>query len=368
MLTQADVLPYLIDRGLLGLESLVDGGIMALDVSRRNRNYKVVSSRGPSYLLKQGISPESAATVAREAALYSHLAASPETAALWPYLPRCYGYDAERRILILELVQGAADLRHGRGRRRRLSPRVAGAVGAALAAVHGVQGAGAGGSGVPAERIDPAWVLAVHRLDRSALTCMNAASLQMVRMLQRFQAVCELLDALRTDWATESFIHNDVRWDNLLLVSRPQSRKAEVKIVDWELAGWGDPCWDVGAVFVDYLVLWLSSTPITGEAPLAGFAEHARFPLSAMQPALRAFWRAYVRRRRLGPEAARARLARSVRLCGARLIQSVYEQLQISPLLTGNLVCQLQLSWNLLAGPEEAVRLLGLEPREGGAA
>src|SRR5580700_7147074 len=113
MLTQREVAPYLLKHNLIHPSSIVAGDLTVLDVSRRNRNFKVVSAKGPSYVLKQGASPDRVITVAREAAAYQLLHSNAQTgcAGLVPYLPRFYSYDEQERVLILELFPDAEDFR-----------------------------------------------------------------------------------------------------------------------------------------------------------------------------------------------------------------------------------------------------------------
>jgi aminoglycoside phosphotransferase (APT) family kinase protein len=49
-----------------------------------------------------------------------------------------------------------------------------------------------------------------------------------------------------------ALVHGDVKWDNALLDPGPP---AAVKLFDWELSGWGDPAWDVGAALADTVAL-----------------------------------------------------------------------------------------------------------------
>ena len=86
-----------------------------------------------------------------------------------------------------------------------------------------------------------------------------------------------------------------------------------------------------------------------------------RFPLERMRPAIRAFWGAYARERGLPADETREALLLAVRYSAARLLQTAFEQMQSAPRVTGNIVCLLQLSWNVLERPAEAAtRLLGL--------
>ena len=170
------------------------------------------------------------------------------------------------------------------------------------------------------------------------------------------------LDELRQDWRGEALIHYDGKWDNWLVLAEPAPRRTtRLKMVDWEFAGLGDPCWDIGTVFMDYLSFWLLSIPITGEAPPERFMELSRYPLERMQPALRAFWQAYVQHVSLDATTSYHWLLRAVKYGAARLVQIGFEQMQTSMQLTGPIVCLLQLSLNILRRPHEAaVYLLGI--------
>ena len=117
----------------------------------------------------------------------------------------------------------------------------------------------------------------------------------------------------------------------------PESqRKTGVKIIDWEFAAVGDPCWDAGAIFSNYLSFWLLAIPITGEEPPDRFLELSSYRLQDMQPAIRAFWRGYVRGLGLDPAMLNDWLLRAVRYAAARLLQTAFEQLQTVAYINGN--------------------------------
>jgi len=156
MLTRSEVVPYLLRRGLVGAESVVDGDLTIVDASRRNHNFGILRERGPSYLLKQGTDAERKATIANEALVYSSLQ-------LDPYLPRLVHYDSDEHILILEYLTGARNLHEHQMRTGRFSTRVASAIGRALSGFHRQQW-----------RDEffihqPPWVLSIHRPDLKSL-------------------------------------------------------------------------------------------------------------------------------------------------------------------------------------------------------
>ena len=218
--------------------------------------------------------------------------------------------------------------------------------------------------GIPAGNKIPArlpWVLGLHRPSLPVFRDASNANLQLIRILQNTEGFPQMLDRLRQQWKVDGLIHNDIKWNNCLARGRQLPRKPEVRIVDWEFAGLGDRCWDVGAVLSNYLSFWLLSVPISGDEPPDRFLDLARYPLESMQPALRAYWHAYKKGLNLDTHEADNCLLRSVSYAGARLVQTGFEQMQFSARLTGNLVCLLQLSLNIMQRPHEAaVRLLGI--------
>jgi aminoglycoside phosphotransferase (APT) family kinase protein len=191
---------------------------------------------------------------------------------------------------------------------------------------------------------------------------LSDATLRLLRAVQGSSALCDALDRLRDGWTREALVHGDIKWENWLVAGGATGgRQPRLKLVDWEFADLGDPCWDVGSVFADYLTLWLFSIPITGEQPPDRFLELARYPLERIQPALRAFWRVYVGRMGLDAAAADRALRRATAYGAARLVQSAFERTQVSFRLTGDLLYVVQLALNMLQRPQEAiVHLLGI--------
>ena len=330
MLEQHEVAAYLLARRLVSRRSIVAGRLRITDASSRNRNFRVSGGPGESLLLKQGIAADSAHSLANEVALYRRLtAANGGAGALAACVPQLHGYDAERGILILEWIAGGEDLDALQRRRARCSPVLAAAVARALAALHAVARDDA------ALRDDAPWVLALHRPPLEALRYLSAGSLELIRLLQADAPLGAALDELREGWRADTLVHRDVKWANC--IAHPAaggSRPTRVKLVDWEMAGWGDPAFDVGSAFSDF----------------AGFALGANRTGSA-HAAAAAFWRAYLRARGLDERAAAGLLERSVRFAGARLVQSAFEHTQETTVLSARVADVVRLGRDLLVEP-----------------
>ncbi len=357
MLTQERVAGYLLERGLLAPAAVLDDELTVRDASSRNRNYRVQTRDGSGYVLKQGVGPDTQATIANEAAVYHRLALG--DVKLSGLLPRFGGYDPDEGLLVLELVRGAEDLHtHHLGGRFSASP--AAALGRALGLLHSrTRPLVADGSEWTAWA-PPPWVLSLHRPDASIFTDVSAAGLELIRIVQRTEGFGELLDGLRATWAPTSLIHGDVKWSNVLVVDAGTPQES-VKLIDWESAMVGDPSWDVGSALSQYLSFWLFSIPLTGGEAPERFPELAAYPLDAMKPALGACWVAYADGAGIAGSEVERQLTRAVEMAAARLVQVAFEASQEQQQLVSSVVLHLQLAHNLLARPREApADLLGI--------
>jgi aminoglycoside phosphotransferase (APT) family kinase protein len=326
ILEQHEVAAYLFARGLVGRRSVVAGTLRITDATSRNRNFRVSGTGGDSYLLKQGIAADSAESLANEAALYRRLtAAGGRLAAAVPHLHR---FDAARSLLIVEWIAGGEDLYRHHAGRRRCSVALARALSRVLAALHAIAP-----DDEPLRR-DAPWVLSLHRPRLDALRYLTAPSVELIAAIQRDAPFVRALDALREDWRVEALVHRDVKWANCIVL-----RPAAIKLVDWEMAGWGDPALDVGSALGELLGWRLRSG-----AKAAG----------GEQPAMAAFWRAYAVARALDAQPADELLVRALRYAGARLVQSAYEKTQETALAGERVARGLELGRELLLAPRAA--------------
>ncbi|MEO8288406.1 MAG: phosphotransferase [Chloroflexota bacterium] len=371
MLDHRDIAGYLVQRGLISRRQIVQGDLRVTDASARNSDFTVVSRSGPSYMVKQATDIGTIATLEHEAAIYKLLQAD-ELADINCYLPHFFDYDPGEHILVLELLADAETLWARHRRLGRFSASLAAATGHALGLLHRSNAAdilsGSMVDGAKAIASRPTSILSVHHPELRFFEEISGANTHLIKIIQQAWRFGELLDELRMEWRQECFMHGDVKWDNLLAVPLDGHRRGApgLKIIDWELACVGDPCWDAGSIFGDYLSFWLLSIPITGAEPPDHYLQLARYPLEKMQPAIRAFWSAYIRASSMPGHERDMRLLRAVKYAGARLLQTAYERSQASSRLTSDALCLLQLGANILQRPAEAsLYLLGIPVGQG---
>jgi hypothetical protein len=334
---------------------LVDGTVLVEEAGGLHRNLRVLSSTGASYFLKQSRdrSTRGDRHIPVEAELYRRVSRDDWLATLRPFVPACHHYDHERDLLVLDLVADGRGVYDLVGEDDPLAlPPIGEQLAAVLAALHAAllpPDAALEGS-VFRARGRP-WVLDIARPVPEALWDLAPAQLQLLRLLQRDQALAAQLADLRAGWTDSNLIHGDIKWSNILAGVEPESKApARLTLVDWELARIGDPAWDVGSVFHSYLAHCVAAAPredATAEDAANAFAG----ALPAMQVETRRFWEAYARHSGLTASNAARLLDRATRYCGARLLQSTYEWCQTETAIPRPAAGILQLALNLLDRP-----------------
>jgi Predicted choline kinase involved in LPS biosynthesis len=349
-----EVARYLLARATLSARALVDEGLVVRDVSSRHRNFRVeIPGGGGGVQLKQGNSPDTQLTVAREARVYQELKTL--DARFTDLIPKVHDYDAERGILITELISDAEDLRAQQIRTGTFRADIGASIGEALALLHGCAPPDVeAGVSCP---LPP--FLGIYQPTLEIFRNASVANLQLIRIVQASTELRAHLSRVKANLRREALLHNDIRWDNFLITEQG------LKLVDWEAAAYGDPAWDLGSVLGQYLSSWVFSIPVTGSEAVANYAQLARLPLAALKAACNACWTAYFVTRQMASAPAAQFLLRAVSMAAVRLLQSAYESSQFSVQLTSCEILHVQLATNILARPAAACsQLMGLPMRE----
>ena len=352
-LTEAGLVRYLLDCALIDRKIVVDGSFMAIPASRRNRNFRIEAGDRGLFVKQAGAHRAmSQASLAREAAFYWLAATAAPFADLAPNVPGYVHYDAARTILILEAVPGALSPHRQQSLQRGFPPELGEATARALLRFRQFRRANAEPY---AELIPPEqpWVLSVLQAEAQGGLPQNPGTAYMLDVIRRFPGFERALARLRDGWAGDSLVHGDMKWDNCLLergdVSKP-------RLVDWEMVAWGDPAWDAGSLIQDYLSQSVMASPLSPQAPPEAVGVVASTALTAIRPAIVAFWRQYA-----ADTANPDLLRRTVSYAGARILQTCIEALAFSAAMTPNIAALLQLSHNILQDPDgSATTLLGL--------
>lgn len=361
LLNSDSVVHYLLQRGLLSFDSVVDGDLLVLEAPRRNRNFKVTRQRERGLFVKQvqEWDPQAIATVQREAWCYSLAKTLPELAPLKEMLPEFYAYDQQRNVLVVEHLTGFESLAEYQLRLGKFPVEIAVALADVLGRYHRETRDKL--EHLPQAAIFPRavpWILSIHQQQPGWFQSLSAANSQLLGIIKRYDQFATALDRLRAQWNFSSLIHGDMKWDNCLIQPGSENRELTIRVIDWELADLGDQLWDVGAILQSYLSYWILSMPTWPGASAEEVIARAPYPLEVFQAPINAFWNRYKKVAQIPSEQDKEALARSIGYGAARMIQSAYETLSFSAQINANALYLLQVSMNILLDLDEATREL----------
>jgi hypothetical protein len=359
VLTAANLYHYLAGRGFAGPEAVTGEAFRAADLSRRNRAFRVSLPDGAGYVVKQVKKWQrgNVATFESEAHWYWLLRNQPDFAPLVRFGSACLGYDADNQILTLEAPQSCEDMDRYHARVRRFPAALAQLLGETLAAFHGALSPDALERRRGEFGAETPWVLSWHELPDPPADTFSGGALELLHIVRENPAFGAAFDKLRAGWRRQTLINGDMKLAHCVLTEG----NSRIYFVDWEMASYGDPLWDAGAILQEYLWAWVRSMPGGSETPVETLVRKARAPLAELQPAIRAFWQSYRQGSGIAAAEAAPLLERCVGYAAAWLIQTAYQSLNNTPRITAQVVRMAQLSANMLASPAEAAHgLLGL--------
>jgi hypothetical protein len=353
-LTAPNLAHFLISRGLLDPEAVAAGDLAIIDASRRNRNFKVIRNTGPGLFIKQArdTQPDAIQTLRREAACYERARDDPTLNRLMPQL---ITYNATRHVLIIELIPEAESLVEHHARVKTFPTEIGRMLGEGLGLYHAQAT-----SAVETEAIRslfPRQTPVVLRLQSGGLASLEQFGRigpSLSAIIQQNLEFQNLLDALGAEWRFDSLIHSDLKWDNILLFPA-LGGGFDFRVVDWEMADFGDCAWDVGSVLHSFLMVWIRSMPIGSGLPPEHYVAMAAQPIEKMRSMLQAFWDAYAVTRGFTGSERKAALERSMRFGAARGVWTAAEQCVHETQLDPAAMAMLQVSLNILKDPAQAV-------------
>jgi hypothetical protein len=368
--TKNSIVHYLLSRGLLSRAEIVDGDVVVAESTSRNRNFRIMRTGRPGFFVKhiQPNQPASIQTLQREAACYELIRSDANFGSLAPLVPRLEAFDRFRHVLVLELLSDGESLGAMYRRENRFPESHAAQLGNSLGTYHYHVRREAGAAVTEAAayqgvfpRLVP-WILQYHQMQPEGVRTQSAANAQLHAVLNRYPEFPQRLDELHRNWRADTLIHGDMKFENCVVYRPPENgAEGKLKVVDWEIADFGDGCWDAGAVFQAYLNCWILSMPAMPGISPEELEARATTPLKLVQPAIRAFWRAYAATMQLDPLEERKLLERCTSYAAARMLQTVFEWMNTQQQLSLPSVFQLQVSMNMLQRPVEAAAvLLGL--------
>jgi hypothetical protein len=285
--------------------------------------------------------------------------------AVAPLAPAALTVDPVARTLVTEDLTGYRPLDEVRQAAGGVHPDSARWLGRALARVHGARPEPRDAH--PSEPLGQAnraaQMCAMWSAPTPRMVSMFPAGFTEVAVRVRSAGLIEPLEAVVAAWQTDCLIHGDVKSDNVFCADDVTAAgqggsdaDEPVRLIDWELATWGDPRWDVGSAIGDYLFSWLRSIVFDAEGALSDWIGTADPPLERVTDEIAGLIAEY---RVLSPEFSRDGDALAWMGCaGAFLLQRLASSAMHSPLLSAQSLAFLQVAKQLLVRPEQMAEVV----------
>jgi hypothetical protein len=361
VLNQTNIAHYLTEHDLLSWQQVVDGDFVINEASRRNRNFFARSNSGPSYFIKQvrQRDPQTINAIRNEAAVYRRSVHSPGASVLKGLLPQYHLFDPENLALVLDLLPGASNLYEYLQNTGQMPAELPSRIGTDLASLGQTIASDSLAEHTPLLPRTVPWILTIHKSFSYPTEGLRGGNMSLLEAVNSHADFANGLEEALDSWQCVSFTHGDIRLDNWVICQEPGNTPGySLKLIDWELAGLGDPLWDAGSMISAYLSYWiLVDTASAGQGARSEHHIEGTTP-SELKETVQAFWTAYQ------AEAGQSVEGLETALCyaGARLIQTAFEHLQPTDSFTIAAHRMMDFSRELMNRPLEAgSRLFNLE-------
>jgi tRNA A-37 threonylcarbamoyl transferase component Bud32 len=233
------LLATVVRAGLVAAATACDREVSVEDASRSNPVHIVHVDGVPTFVVKQeGAAVDSGSPLSAEASAYRWLARDPSLAEI---APKVVLFPGELGPLVLEVVPDARPLHELMAELDGDLGPVLAELGRLLARLHTAR---VRPGLVPMRR---PWLLDLAGGITPTFVEPSAEVREIVASIRgRSSLMGSILSVSRT-WHATVFMHGDVKWDNVL-VGRDAAGVVRLRLVDWEMAGLGDPTWDIAAV------------------------------------------------------------------------------------------------------------------------
>ena len=353
--TAKNIHHYLIDKGYLPAEALINGEYLIKSQNSRNAIFSISGSASSNLFVKQlkSTEPQNIYLMQKEATALHLIFSSALYKQTKTYSPNYFGYDPQQHILVLENIEGSRNLHEHIMGNRQFNEEHAAQMARILASFHfDISTKIADNRSLQFFRKEIPWMLNLSNLPNIDS---NFNLNPVPKFIKQHAGLTYLIDELRYSWQATSLIHGDIKWMNFLL--KPNE---EMMLIDWEIADIGDPLWDVAGVLQSYLIVWAYSfvNQLNAYQKLPG---QEFIDPKNMQPSIRRFWESYSEHMKLTGKEKKEALEKAIKYTAVRMLQTAFEAHNMDRKLSPNSIRLIQLSENILKSPiEVAGNLLGM--------
>lgn len=340
----------LLSRGIVSSSTLVDGDLTLISDRSRHQITAVMTNGAGNFLVKQaqGFQPNSVATLKKEASIYKWVSGL-SSSALRDLMPLYIDYCDQKNVLVIEYLSDACNIKAYHERRAGYPPALATALGRSLGKFHAYAARHSSDPYLASLPATPPWILTFSGENPSPYGHSNANA-ELAKIIRNYKSIANGLSELHDSWEGTSLIHGDMKWENYIVSeSGKLGSQFSLKLIDWEMAGLGDPLWDAGSIIQSYLSSWVFSLAQDHDSE-SSFAK-IREPINA-------FWSAYATTRKFSPSKEGRAVVAATKFAAARIVQTAFEHNVSADKLAPAIVLALQAAINILDDPVEYAREL----------
>ncbi|MEO1428126.1 MAG: aminoglycoside phosphotransferase family protein [Cyanobacteria bacterium J06633_8] len=371
-LSSQNVIQYLQEAGLSSSE---DGATADADLphssSRKNFSILVTKNGDRKLLVKQELAQEFNGIPREfynEWLFHQLLESFPVLGNIKALSPLVVHYDEENSILVRNYLgeyQGLASYyRHN----LYFPPELANSIGDTLASLHRAtfkrqkcrdHMATAPAGQIRYQYFNPAQ--GVDFLEPSIFGKVSSSGLSFYSSYQSSDFLESAIADLASTWDPCCLTHNDLKLENVLVHSRWQHLdNVDVKMIDWESCGWGDPAYDLGTLLAGYLKIWLESLVVDSTLELEESLELAAIGLEILQPSMLALTESYLKAFPMILDYRKDFIQSVIKYAGLGLINQIQDKINNQQNLHQTSLIALNFAKNILTRtPEYVVDIFG---------
>jgi thiamine kinase-like enzyme len=301
----------------------------------------------------------------------------PEVNKLKTWLPDITNFDVNNSILIVKYLDDHQNLGEFYGQENIFATEIASSIGSIIATIHSqtinnrsYKDFFGYSDSNPSPKLTQRMASGLARITPEIFGTVPADGLKFFALYQRYDSLGKAIAQLNESFQPSCLTHNDLKLNNILIAANDQlalanndsNSQVELKLIDWERSGWGDPAFDLGTVIGSYLIIWLQSLIVSRSMAIDESLRLATIPLEVLQPSLAALTKTYAT---CFPEIVEHDpkfWQKVMQFAGLALIQSIQSTLQYQKAFNNTGICMLQVAKALLCNPTSSIKsVLGIE-------
>ena len=240
---------YLLSKGFLKSDTIVNGQYIAHQFQTRNIIFTVNTGEGTGLFVKQINNPEQGSlyVLQKDATCLWMIHNIEAFSRLRKFVPEYLGYDASNQILLTALLENAQNIETYLNNKNELTESLLTKIIHLFNSFHfkvddkvlKESSVGFFPKQIP-WAMDVKMITSEERQRGLSITSMPNPALQYA---SSNSYIIQEISSLKDTWNASSLIHGDVKWMNILI-----NPDENIYLIDWEIADIGDPVWDVAGV------------------------------------------------------------------------------------------------------------------------